>query len=83
MLSFERSSREELFLTTLSIPSSRRLDHSRHCVRGRELTNSQLDKELKPLLEADIDRIIPCHGDVIETGGKGIFESVFRKFVGA
>jgi len=50
---------------------------------GQELTNSQLDKELKPLLEADIDRIIPCHGDVIETGGKGIFESVFRKFVGA
>jgi hypothetical protein len=25
----------------------------------------------------DFDRIIPCHGDVIETGGKGIFEKVF------
>ncbi|KXL51521.1 hypothetical protein M433DRAFT_150545 [Acidomyces richmondensis BFW] len=24
----------------------------------------------------DFDRIIPCHGDVIETGGKGIFEKV-------
>ena len=25
----------------------------------------------------DFDRIIPCHGDVIETGGKGIFQKVF------
>ncbi|TKA83899.1 hypothetical protein B0A55_00090 [Friedmanniomyces simplex] len=25
----------------------------------------------------DFDRIVPCHGDVIETGGKGIFEKVF------
>jgi hypothetical protein len=25
----------------------------------------------------DFERIIPCHGDVIETGGKGIFEKVF------
>jgi len=24
----------------------------------------------------DFDRIIPCHGDVIETGGKGIFQKV-------
>ncbi|KAK5171964.1 uncharacterized protein LTR77_003601 [Saxophila tyrrhenica] len=24
----------------------------------------------------DFDRIIPCHGDVIESGGKGIFEKV-------
>jgi len=24
----------------------------------------------------DFDRIIPCHGDVIETGGKGVFEKV-------
>ena len=26
----------------------------------------------------DFDRIIPCHGDVIETGGKGIFKKVFE-----
>lgn len=26
----------------------------------------------------DFDRIIPCHGDVIETGGKGIFQKVFE-----
>ena len=26
----------------------------------------------------DFDRIIPCHGDVIETGGKGVFQKVFE-----
>ncbi|KAK4565393.1 hypothetical protein LTR86_004010 [Recurvomyces mirabilis] len=25
----------------------------------------------------DFDRIVPCHGDVIEKGGKGVFEKVF------
>nr|POE49480.1 hypothetical protein CFP56_50397 [Quercus suber] len=26
----------------------------------------------------DFDRIIPCHGDVIETGGKGIYEKIMQ-----
>jgi len=26
----------------------------------------------------DFDRIIQCHGDVIESGGKGIFQKVFE-----
>lgn len=26
----------------------------------------------------DFDRIVPCHGDVIETGGKGVFRKVFE-----
>ena len=26
----------------------------------------------------DFDTIIPCHGDVIESGGKGIFQKVFE-----
>ena len=26
----------------------------------------------------DFDRIIPCHGDVIETGGKGVFQKVME-----
>ncbi|EGP87394.1 uncharacterized protein MYCGRDRAFT_41701 [Zymoseptoria tritici IPO323] len=26
----------------------------------------------------DFDRLIPCHGDVIETGGKGIFDKVMK-----
>ena len=44
---------------------------------------SQLKKELAPLLAADFDRLIPCHGDVIETGAKSIFEDVFKRFTGA
>lgn len=26
----------------------------------------------------DFERIIPCHGDVIETGGKGVFQKLFK-----
>lgn len=26
----------------------------------------------------DFDRIIPCHGDVIETGGKGVFQNLME-----
>ncbi|ORX94282.1 hypothetical protein BCR34DRAFT_550381 [Clohesyomyces aquaticus] len=26
----------------------------------------------------DFDRIVPCHGDVIENGGKGIFQKIFE-----
>lgn len=29
----------------------------------------------------DFDRVIPCHGDVIETGAKGIFQNVFEWFL--
>lgn len=28
--------------------------------------------------EWDFDRVIPCHGDVIETGGKGVFQKLFQ-----
>ena len=31
--------------------------------------------------EWDFDRIIPCHGDVIETNGKELFRSVFKKWL--
>ena len=26
----------------------------------------------------DFDRIVPCHGDVVETGGKGVFRTVME-----
>ena len=26
----------------------------------------------------NLDKIIPCHGDVIETGGKGIFDKIMQ-----
>jgi hypothetical protein len=29
----------------------------------------------------DFDRVIPCHGDVIEEGGKEVFRSVFEWFL--
>ena len=32
----------------------------------------------KKIASWDFDRIIPCHGDVIETGGKDIFKKVFQ-----
>ena len=33
-------------------------------------------ESVKTIAKWDFDRIVPCHGDVIETGGKGIFEKV-------
>jgi hypothetical protein len=29
----------------------------------------------------DFDRIIPCHGDVIETGGKEAWNKVMKKYL--
>lgn len=36
------------------------------------------NQSVKRIASWDFDRIIPCHGDVIETGGKGIFQKVFE-----
>ena len=38
-------------------------------------------ESVKRIQQWDFDRVIPCHGDVIETGGKGIFESVMEWFL--
>ncbi|KAF2456321.1 hypothetical protein BDY21DRAFT_346781 [Lineolata rhizophorae] len=35
-------------------------------------------KSVSKIASWDFDRIIPCHGDVIETGGKGIFEKIMQ-----
>lgn len=35
-------------------------------------------RSVQRISKFDFDRIIPCHGDVIETGGKGVFEKVFE-----
>lgn len=29
----------------------------------------------------DFERIIPCHGEVIETGGKGVFQKLFKWYL--
>ncbi|KAK4550089.1 hypothetical protein LTR36_003056 [Oleoguttula mirabilis] len=34
------------------------------------------NKSVSKIAKWDFERIVPCHGDVIETGGKGIFEKV-------
>ena len=34
------------------------------------------NKSVAKIAKWDFDRVIPCHGDVIETGGKGIFQKV-------
>ncbi|KAK4685592.1 hypothetical protein P7C73_g4551, partial [Tremellales sp. Uapishka_1] len=39
-----------------------------------------LKKELQPIHAAQWDRIIPCHGDVIETGGKVAWDQVWGKY---
>lgn len=38
-------------------------------------------ESMKKIDRWDFDRIIPCHGDVIETGAKRIFEDVFAWFL--
>ncbi|WRT64558.1 uncharacterized protein IL334_001490 [Kwoniella shivajii] len=40
-----------------------------------------LKKQLQPIAAAKWDRIIPCHGDVIETGGKVAWDKVWGKYV--
>ncbi|KAI9676134.1 MAG: hypothetical protein M1817_000879 [Caeruleum heppii] len=36
------------------------------------------NQSISKIAKWDFDRIIPCHGDVVETGGKGIFQKVFE-----
>lgn len=36
---------------------------------------------VRRIIRWDFDRIIPCHGDVVESGGKGVFQDVFAWFL--
>ncbi|KAM5531372.1 hypothetical protein V8D89_014965 [Ganoderma adspersum] len=38
-------------------------------------------RDVKTVAEWDFDRIIPCHGDVIETGGKKAWMEAYRDFL--
>jgi Domain of unknown function (DUF4336) len=38
-------------------------------------------ESMKRIQGWDFDRMIPCHGDVIETGGKGVFEKVMSWYL--
>ena len=36
------------------------------------------NQSVRKIASWDFERIIPCHGDVIESGGKGIFKKIFE-----
>jgi hypothetical protein len=40
-----------------------------------------MSKGAKEVAEWDFDRIIPCHGDVIETGGKKAWTDSYADFL--
>lgn len=41
----------------------------------------EFQKSISRIIRWDFDRIIPCHGDVIETGAKAAFQNVFAWFL--
>lgn len=38
-------------------------------------------RSMKRIAGWDFDRLIPCHGDVVETGAKGVFQNVMAPFL--
>ncbi len=40
-----------------------------------------MSRDCKVVNGWDFDRIIPCHGDVIETGGKQAFQTVMKRYL--
>ena len=44
---------------------------------GSSANRPSFNKSTARIATFDFDRIIPCHGDVIETNGRGIFNTVF------
>lgn len=47
-----------------------------HAVSSGDRTS--FNKSMSKIDKWDFDRIIPCHGDVIESGGKGIFDKIMQ-----
>lgn len=45
------------------------------------LTPRSMTRDAKVVAAWDFDRIIPCHGDVIETGGKAKWMSTFEQYL--
>jgi len=39
---------------------------------------NSFNESVSRIAKWDFDRIIPCHGDVVESGGKGVFEKVME-----
>jgi hypothetical protein len=40
-----------------------------------------MKRDVKVVSDWDFDRIIPCHGDVMHTGGKKYFKELYRRFL--
>lgn len=54
------------------------LAHRRALWYGVVKDKSSFNQSMAKIDSWNFDRIIPCHGDVIETGGKGIFRHVMK-----
>ena len=37
---------------------------------------ASFNRSVQAMDKWDFDRIIPCHGDIIESGGKGVFRNI-------
>ncbi|KAH8880290.1 hypothetical protein GQ53DRAFT_755268 [Thozetella sp. PMI_491] len=44
-------------------------------------TRASVGESLKTIERWEFDRIIPCHGDTIETGGKAVFEGIAKMYL--
>jgi len=40
-----------------------------------------MKRDVKVVSDWDFDRIISCHGDVLQTGGKKYFNDLYQKFL--
>jgi hypothetical protein len=40
-----------------------------------------MSRDAKVVAAWDFDRIIPCHGDVVETGGKQVWLDAFQMYL--
>lgn len=52
--------------------------HKRFLWYGIVQDKQDFAHSLRTILGWNWDRLIPCHGDVIETGGKGVLESIME-----
>ncbi|KAI1792382.1 hypothetical protein LXA43DRAFT_1093625 [Ganoderma leucocontextum] len=48
---------------------------------NRKTVCQAMRRDAKTVAQWDFDRIIPCHGDVIETGGKNAWTQAYRDFL--
>ncbi|CAK9785619.1 hypothetical protein CC85DRAFT_272456 [Cutaneotrichosporon oleaginosum] len=49
-------------------------------INGVVADNDLMKKELVPIFAAKFDRIVPCHGDVIDAGGRAAWDKVWGKY---